>query len=182
MRSDSLVRAYKPTQSCGCLKKEQDRINLTKNHKHKMANLNPLYGVWVAMKQRCENPSNPRYEHWGGRGIKVCDEWLEFDNFYYWALMNGYEEGLSIDRINVDGDYEPSNCRWITLQEQNENRRTTIKIEYNGKVYCLKGLCKELGCERNYIEIAKQRREGKKLQEIFVKYVDTELTIKEIVA
>jgi len=70
------------------------------------------------MKQRCYNPNNRSYKTYGGRGIKVCDEWRDnFMAFHDWAIANGYEEGLTIDRIDNDGDYEPNNCRWITLQE-----------------------------------------------------------------
>lgn len=109
-----------------------------------------LYSVWRGMKDRCYNKNNRRYEHYGGRGINVCDEWLEdFLNFYNWAYKNGYNEKeeygkCTLDRINNDGNYEPTNCRWITLQEQNYNTSRTHYIEYNGKEYPIKMLAQIL--------------------------------------
>jgi hypothetical protein len=76
------------------------------------------------MKQRCNNPNNQKYKDYGDRGIKLCDEWLNsFEAFYDWAIANGYADGLSIDRKDVNGNYEPSNCRWATMVEQRHNRR-----------------------------------------------------------
>lgn len=83
----------------------------------------PLYDVWSQMKSRCENPNNKNYPGWGGRGIRVYSEWHEFKPFFEWAISNGYESGLTIDRRDNDGDYEPSNCRFVTTLVQNNNRR-----------------------------------------------------------
>lgn len=81
------------------------------------------------MKCRCKNPRNDHYHLYGGRGIRVCEDWKEFKNFYKWAMENGYEEHLTIDRIDPDGNYEPSNCRWSTYQEQNLHlRQRTSKL------------------------------------------------------
>ena len=82
----------------------------------------PLYGIWAAMKTRCKL-NHSKNESWNGRGIRVCDEWLEFMPFYNWALINGYKKGLTLDRINNDGDYEPDNCRFTTWSIQNSNKR-----------------------------------------------------------
>ena len=90
------------------------------------------------MKQRCSNPNTDAYKHYGGRGIRVCDEWLEsYDNFYWWAMKNGYKDDLSIDRIDVDGDYSPNNCRWIPQSLQQRNKRNTIQVEIDGEMLTL---------------------------------------------
>lgn len=135
VRTDCLTSGL--VRSCGCIKKEQDRINLTKNHRHKMSGTR-LYHEWVTMKQRCINPKNKRYADYGGRGIKVCDEWLNKpDDFFKWALENGYKDNLTIDRINNNGNYEPSNCRWTDIKTQCRNRRNNILVEYQGKMITL---------------------------------------------
>ena len=82
-----------------------------------------IYQTWADMKQRCTNKNNPFYHRYGGRGIKVCDAWNDFVPFYKWAIENGYSENLTIDRINNNGNYEPSNCRWATQQEQSLNKK-----------------------------------------------------------
>ncbi len=111
------------TKSCGCYRIEVvSKIDRTKHGKTN----HPLYQTWCAMKQRCYNISSVKYKDYGGRGIKVCNRWLEsFDNFL--EDMGERPKGLSIDRINNDGNYELSNCRWATKQEQTDNRRTSKK-------------------------------------------------------
>lgn len=117
------------TKSCGCIHKKQlVERNKTQNfNRYKTHNLSKtkLYKRWVKMKYRCYNTNSKDYKYYGGRGIKVCDEWKnDFIAFYNWSIKNGYKEDLTIDRINVDGDYEPSNCRWATWKEQANNKRT----------------------------------------------------------
>ena len=91
------------------------------------------------MKNRCYNQNSKRYVAWGGRGIIVCDEWRNnFKAFYDWAMSHGYEEGLTLDRINNDGNYEPNNCRWTTIQEQNKNKRNVKLIIFDGKSQLLR--------------------------------------------
>lgn len=119
------------TTSCGCYKKEIDHKRFLK-HGH-AENPDRLYQKWLSMRNRCLNPNATGYENYGGRGIKVCLEWNDYINFRDWAIANGYVAGLTIDRIDVDGDYEPSNCRFTTMKEQNNNRRTTNLHTYNGK-------------------------------------------------
>lgn len=100
-----------------------------------------LYRVWCGMKERCYNLKNKSYKNYGKRGIIVCNEWLNnYSNFKKWALLSGYKEGLSIDRINVNGNYEPNNCRWVTTEQQNRNYRKNIFIVFNDKKICLKEL------------------------------------------
>lgn len=95
-----------------------------------------IYYIYGNMKKRTMNPNDSRYEDYGGRGIKICEEWLGnngFINFYKWSLENGYQDGLSIDRVDVNGNYEPSNCRWITMEEQARNKRNTVYLTINGQ-------------------------------------------------
>jgi hypothetical protein len=110
--------------SCGCFFQERCKVF---NIKHGYSvNRQSCYKTWVDMRQRCNNPNNNDYKHYGGRGIKVCNRWLEsFNNFL--EDMGEKPEGLSIDRIDVNGNYEPSNCKWATRKEQTDNRRISQK-------------------------------------------------------
>lgn len=92
----------------------------------------PLHDIWCGMNDRC-NPNHVHAERYGKRGISVCTEWAIFENFQNWALENGYRDGLTIERIDVDGNYSPENCKWIPLSEQARNRRTTRWVVYQGK-------------------------------------------------
>lgn len=119
------------SKSCGCLSREiaADRVRT-----HGMSQ-SKLYRVLKAMKDRCMLKSCKAYKNYGGRGITICDEWLGengFQNFYNWAMANGYIEGLTIDRINNDGNYEPSNCRWVDRITQGNNTRKNRFITYGG--------------------------------------------------
>lgn len=110
---------------CPCTRKSFDREN-SPTFIHGDSHTR-LHNIWTGMLNRCRNPKVKRYECYGGRGITVCDEWHNYLSFKKWALSNGYAPELSIDRINVDGNYEPSNCRWITMREQAANRRPRKK-------------------------------------------------------
>lgn len=98
-----------------------------------------LYVLWIGIKQRCNNPNNISYKNYGAKGVKVCDEWEhDYLSFKYWALDNGYDETLprgaqTIDRIDFNGNYEPNNCRWLSIQKQQRNKSNTKRYEYNGQ-------------------------------------------------
>lgn len=156
-RSDSLKNGA--IVSCGCRKKEQDKENLTKHHDH-MQSGTRLYDIWQGMKGRCYNEHNIRYDNYGGRGIKVCDEWKnDFKAFYQWAIENGYSEEKTIDRINVDGDYEPSNCRWADAKTQCNNRTSNIKITIGNSTRTLTEWCEIFNVDYKKIN-ARYRRNG----------------------
>jgi hypothetical protein len=122
------------TKSCGCQKNNMIAQSKTK---HGMTGTR-LYIIWKHMTQRCENPNVERYRSYGGRGICVCKEWRENAvAFINWAKSHGYSEELSLDRIEVNGNYEPKNCRWIAKKEQAKNKTTNRLITINGEGHCL---------------------------------------------
>ena len=117
------------TQSCGCWANE---LTVKRNTTHGDTHTR-LYGIYRKMLWRCYNKNCKDYGRYGGRGVAICDEWKNsYEKFKSWALDNGYKKSLTIDRIDVDGDYEPSNCRWVTMKAQNVNKRNTIRITVNG--------------------------------------------------
>ena len=157
VRSDSLLCGA--IKSCGCLKKKQDAINLTRHHRHKMSGTR-IYQEWQGMKGRCYNPHNPNYYRWGGRGITICDEWRNsFEAFYEWAMANGYKDDLTIDRIDNDGNYCPDNCRWATQSEQSRNRSSNIRIKIGNSTRTLTEWCEIFGVSFSTIH-ARYRRNG----------------------
>lgn len=92
-----------------------------------------IYKIWDCMKQRCKNPNSPNFKDYGGRGITICKEWEDFQNFFLWAKKSGYKNSLSLDRKNNDGPYSPENCKWSTRIEQQRNKRTNHFLTYNGE-------------------------------------------------
>lgn len=121
------------TNSCGCLETES---RVTSNTKHGQRN-SRIYYIWCSMKQRCNNPKCESFQHYGGKGISYCKEWETFENFYKWAIANGYNDSLSIDRIDNSKNYSPENCRWVTMKVQQNNRGGNRILEYNGEQHTL---------------------------------------------
>lgn len=148
------------TKSCGCLRRELRSEN---NITHNLRN-HRLYSIWANMKTRCYNPNGRHYHRYGGRGIRICNEWRNnFKSFYDWSMENGYEPGLTIDRIDNDGNYEPSNCRWTTSKKQGNNTRRCIFITINGETKTLTEWCESIGI--NYRTVQDRRKRGWSIEE-----------------
>lgn len=140
--------------SCGCHKREAlSEWNKTAKLKHGGSVgkcKTRLYHIWMGMRARCSNPNLHDYPNYGGRGIKVCEEWKNsFEAFRDWANNNGYADKLSLDRIDVNGDYCPSNCKWATMVEQQRNRQSTERYEYLGKMRTLAEISEMTGINYN---------------------------------
>lgn len=138
------------TVSCGCHKRMLAALG-GPNKTHGRSRTK-LYRVWCGMKNRCYNSNTDAFKNYGFRGISVCEEWKEnFANFSDWAEKNGYTEGLTIDRIDVNGNYSPGNCRWVSRNTQNNNTRRSVKVTYMGRTQSIKDWCNELNL--NYKKI-----------------------------
>ena len=147
--SDSMVQ--KCVQSCGCLQKERIR----KRHGYTThSGASRLYHTWSGMIQRCTNKNDKYYYNYGGRGIKVCDDWKkDFVSFKDWALENGYSEDLFIDRIDNDKGYFPDNCRWATRRQQQNNLRCNVKYQFaDGRILTNSDMCKILSVSKNTVD------------------------------
>lgn len=137
------------SRSCGCYRKEF-LSDLKTVHTKKPTK---LYNVWNTMRRRCDNKNVKSFSDYGGRGIKVCAEWNEsFETFRDWAFESGYKEGLEIDRIDVDGNYSPDNCRWVSRQINANNKRNNHRITINGETKTLGEWCKEYGINRKTVQ------------------------------
>lgn len=121
------------THSCGCYKRE---ITSERMVSHGKSNTR-LHHIWKNMRQRCSNPHKPDYKYYGGKGITVDDIWNDYEVFAKWAIGNGYRDDLTIDRIDVNGNYCPDNCRWVSMTEQARNMSRNRVITYNGESHCL---------------------------------------------
>lgn len=150
------------TSSCGCLAREIS----SKRHKTHGKSKTRIYKIWRHILDRCNNPNHVYYKNYGGRGITICDEWKDdFQAFHDWSMTNGYSDNLTIDRINPDGNYEPSNCRWTTVKEQNNNKRNNHMITLNGKTKNVTQWCEELGVNRGVAY--RKLKEGISAEEVF---------------
>ena len=129
------------TRSCGCIRRETRRTHGGKKTR--------LYSIWRSMKKRCTEPNCQAFPHYGGRGITICEEWIsDFAEFRKWAHENGYENSLTIDRINNNGNYCPENCRWATRKEQQNNKRNTLYRTFQGTTKTVVDWMEELGISR----------------------------------
>lgn len=147
VRSTQLISGN--TKSCGCLQRE----TMSKKFKtHGLSNTR-LYIIWQAMKQRCYNPKYDYYQNYGGKGIIICDEWKsDFMSFYNWSMENGYNDSLSIDRIDINKNYSPDNCRWATPMIQSNNKGDTTYVIYHGEKDSLTNMCRKLNVNRSTIQ------------------------------
>lgn len=133
------------TESCGCSHQEVAQKNLTiLNAKTDGRSKTRLYRIWVGMLRRCTYEKQDSFPNYGARGIVVCPEWSKFEAFAAWAFESGYQDSLSIDRIDVNGGYYPSNCKWSTAKEQQRNTRYNRNIGFQGKIQSLSAWAEEL--------------------------------------
>jgi len=151
----------KVAHSCGCWKQEI----ITKHGMWKSTE----YCIWEGMKARCQNKNNLNYPNYGGRGITVCEKWNTFEGFYDDMGVRPSKD-YTIERIDVNGNYEPSNCKWATVSEQNNNKRTTRRIEYNGRTQSLGLWANELGFERHIL--TKRLNSGWPIEKAFNTAID----------
>ena len=146
--NEKITNSYSLTKgkctSCGCARTER----LVKmNETHGQSN-SSIYRRCCHIKERCRNSNSKNYANYGGRGIEMCDEWYDsFEAFYKWSMAHGYKEELTIDRIDVNGNYCPENCRWATWEVQDNNRRNNHYIKYKGETKTLKQWCDILGLD-----------------------------------
>lgn len=148
--------------SCGCLRKE-----IAFKHGYTIKN-SRLYSIWRGIKQRCLNEKDPAFENYGARGVTICSEWSnDFMAFRKWALNNGYEENLAIDRINNDGHYEPNNCRWTDYTTQNRNKRNNRILTYLGETKTLVEWSEDARCKFSYQVLVNRLHSGWGVEEVF---------------
>lgn len=156
VRGSDLINGH--TMSCGCYRRMQRAVPNGQLRLHR---------IWSNMKQRCTNPKTKDYRYYGERGIQVCDEWQNFESFYYWAIANGYKDGLTIERKDNDDNYEPSNCEWIPKNRQQRNTGRNRRYTYCGKVFTLAELCRIFGMPRT--TVADRLNKGMSLEQALKK-------------
>lgn len=149
------------SKSCGCIRRKTHGMAHTK-----------FYQQYYGMIKRCELETHKEYADYGGRGIKVCKEWRNnFQLFYDWAMQNGYKDGLTIERIDVNGNYEPTNCKWITLEKQMNNKRNNIVLTYGDRTMNLKEWSKEDDVHIPYGTILRRFHDGWSTEDILFKEI-----------
>lgn len=151
-------------KSCGCRKREWGRQQ--KNRLRHGESGTKLHNLWHLMKLRCSDPNQDSYRHYGGRGITVCDEWkASYEAFRDWCLANGYRAGLQIDRIDTNGNYEPSNCRFVTCRQNNNNRRNTPYLEAFGERKSLADWTRDARCQVSIVTLHGRIKSGWEVEE-----------------
>lgn len=156
------------TSSCGCLLRDNIR---KATYKHGLSKTR-IFRLYSKMIRRCYVTEEPAYKYYGARGIKVCDEWLQDRRkFFEWAFEHGYSDNLTIERIDVNGDYEPNNCKWISFSEQARNRRSNVYIECFGKRQILNDWCEEYHI--NQTTFRNRLKRGWSIEDALTKELDT---------
>ena len=154
--------------SCGCRHREIASSVCRNNFKTHGETKSRLYQIYAGIKKRCNNPHSYNYKNYGARGIKICDEWAHsWDSFRDWSLKNGYSGSLSIDRIDVDGNYSPDNCRWVTRDVQANNRRSNRKLTYNEETHTCAEWARIIGVSGK--SLYKMLKRGMTLSEIMAR-------------
>ena len=153
------------TRSCGCLQRERS----AQAHTIHGGRYDRLHSVWANMKNRCNNPNYSEYASYGGRGIRVCEEWDTYPPFKDWAMLHGYRDDsprgvLTLDRIDVNGPYSPDNCRFVDMFEQANNKQNTVLVDYEGQTKTISQWSDELGIKYDWIYY-RVRTKGMSLQE-----------------
>ena len=168
-------------RSCGCLAKEM-HIKQLETHGLTTGGKPRTFIIWNGMKARCLNPKNDSYKSYGARGIKICDEWMKFENFHNWAIANGYNDNLSLDRIDNDDDYKPSNCQWVTPSENYKKQRKARYITIDGVTLNVSDWCKYLKVSRytayKYLNVSEEAFVEKFSEK--VKYIKNKKLLEEL--
>lgn len=134
-------------KSCGCLRNEKSLIRIANyNKEHQSSRQKRIYKIWLSMRNRCYRKNHMAYPWYGGRGIRICEDWTNYETFERWALLSGYGPGLTIDRIDVNGDYTPENCRWVTRKDQAYNRRDNHRLTFQGETLTITEWANRIGC------------------------------------
>lgn len=161
------------TKSCGCVQEQKRREG---NPKHNLVKSNnKLYWVYKSMKQRCYDKNHRAYVDYGARGIIICPKWLEDVENFVKDMQGSYEEGLSLDRIDVNGPYSPENCRWATTTEQNRNKRNNLEIRIGRKYNCVAEWCDMFGIPATNVYQRLKKNENKSFLDIVLEYTQEPL-------
>lgn len=168
VKSNDLQKGH--TKSCGCMSAEMIRVANTKHGFRLHRNMPRIYKTWLNMKDRCLNPKNKYYMLYGGRGVSICAEWeKDFLSFYNWAMANGYTDQLEIDRIDFNGNYEPSNCRFVNDLVQARNSRHCVYQNIQGEQLCLNEIAEKYNMTKSAVSW-KFHHQGKRNDQIVDKF------------